>query len=61
MEIKKKIVSFKQKYIFIQPAQRPRARSGLFTDLTIYPYGGTSANLSNIPPILRGIVICFHR
>ena len=38
-----------------------RARSGLFTDLTIYLYGGTSADLSKIPPLLRGIVICFRR
>ena len=38
-----------------------RACSGLFTDLTIYLYGGTSADLSKIPPLLRGIVICFRR
>ena len=37
------------------------ARSELFTDLTIYLYGGTSADLSKIPPFLRGIVICFRR
>ena len=41
--------------------QRPRARGGLLTDLSIYPYGGTSANLSKIPSLLRGIVICFRR
>ena len=27
----------------------PRARGGLFTDLIIYLYGGTSADLSKIP------------
>ena len=36
-----------------------RARGGLFTDLTIYLYGGTSADLSKIPSLLGGIVICF--
>ena len=39
----------------------PRARGGLFTDLTIYLYGGTSADLSKIPQFLRGIVVCFCR
>ena len=34
-----------------------RAHGGLFTDLSIYPYGGTSADLSKKPPILRGIII----
>ena len=43
----------------IQPARE--ARGGLFTDLTIYLYGGTSADLSKIPPLLGGIVICFRR
>ena len=35
----------------IQPARD--ARGGLFTDWSIYPYGGTSADLSKIPPILQ--------
>ena len=30
---------------------------GLFTDLSMYLYGGTIADLSKIPQILRGIVI----
>ena len=34
-------------------AQLPSACVGLFTDLSLYPYGGTSADLSKIPPILR--------
>ena len=42
-------------------AQRPHARGGLFTDFTVYLYGGTSADLSKIPPLLGGIVICFRR
>ena len=48
----------------IQPtreAQRARAGGGLFTDLTIYLYGWTSADLSKIPPFLGGIVVCFCR
>ena len=34
----------------IQPARE--AHAGLFTDLSIYPYSGTSSDLSKIPPIL---------
>ena len=45
----------KSKIVFFR--KNPLARSGLFTDLSIYPYGGTSADLSKIPQNLRGIVI----
>ena len=49
----------KQYYlVFIYPT---RAQSGLFTDLSIYLYGGTSADLSKIPPFLEGIVFDFRR
>ena len=44
---------------FIQPAQPPRARGGLFTDLTIYLYGGTSADLVKIPPFLGESLFAF--
>ena len=44
--------------LYIYPT---RARGRLFTDLTINLYGGTSADLSKIPPFLGGIVICFRR
>ena len=46
-------------FSIIQPARE--ARGVLFTDLTIYLYGGTSADLSKIPPLLGGIVICNRR
>ena len=39
----------------------PLARGGLFTDLSLYLYGGTSADLSKIPSFLGGIVIYFCR
>ena len=61
------IENFSTNYILSNPRaklaaeQRPRARGGLFTDLSIYPYGGTSADLSKIPPILRGIIVYFFR
>ena len=38
-----KLQSWHQGLCFIEP---PRARGGLFTDLCIFPYGGTSADLS---------------
>ena len=38
-------VRFRFVHFFIQPA-----RGGLFTDLTIYLYGGSTADLSKIPP-----------
>ena len=44
---------------FIQPAREARGR--LFTDLSIYLYGGTNADLSKITTILGGIVIYFRR
>ena len=40
--------------VIIQPA-----RGGLFTDLTIYLYGGTSANLSKIPSLLGESLFAF--
>ena len=40
---------------YIQPVRE--ALGGLYTDLFLYPYGGTSPNLSKIPTILGGIVI----
>ena len=33
---------------FIQPTRKARGRGGLFMDLSIYPNGGTSADLSKI-------------
>ena len=35
-----------------------QARGDLFTDLSIYPYSGTSADLSKITTTLQGIVNC---
>ena len=42
---------------FIQPARE--ALGGLFTDLSIYPYGGTSADLSKIPSFLGESLFAF--